>query len=395
MADYRPRDAQGRFLPAAKIPAKVRKAIQKAREVRRVAEEREAQRLAEERSERARKAAKALAARRRREFEERNRVKVEAAEAERLAAEREAARLAAEAAEAARLAAEAAAAAKPPKKPALTAEEKKARRKERRKELRREHDEEIRLQKLALEQRIAEEKLRAEQAARDAVEAREREMIEAEARMDEQIRRQELEDLYREPEVVPEIPQVPEERSVPAAAGAAEKEELMSGVVVTPEEIMELAMREMREEALLAGLYTVPRTDAVLVRNVSTRTLGMAIRVGRIINEPGLAEDLATVAKDVAEQILGVAPGSLVFVSIQMTEWGPVKGFAGSIDKVLASGANGTLAQTWQGTRGKNNADRVERAVLQVIRNKIVSSSRASAMVESITVRGFTPVDVR
>lgn len=246
-------------------------------------------------------------------------------------------------------------------------QDRKKKRLEQRKRRRKEQDEEIRRLREEQKKIAEEEKKRAEEEKKRAEDDRKRKVAEAEAEADEDARKKLLEDLY-----APEVEE-PEEPT-------------MEGVVVTPEEVMELELRRLRKEALRSGLHRESNADAVLVRNPNTGTLGQTIRVGQMVNEDGLGENLAKIAGDIAEQILALDGGKPVWASFYLLEWAPSGGFVGSIDKVIASGPSGTLVTSWQATKGKDDAGKLEKAVLHLFKSRLLGG-RTAAFVEAMVIR--------
>lgn len=432
LADYQPRDAAGHFLPAKKIPKAVRVLVERARQQRRDAAA--AQKAAKKKVARKRLSDEALAQKSFDATMQRVRLSlgalrlVEAATAATEAASRVAidskdavesatasAVSSAQAARAAKFASRARghaveaqknADACPPSSPlfdkaqkaslraaryaslaerlsatassaassaAIAADrkkveqERKKKRLEQRKRRRKEQDEEIRRLREEQKRIEEEEKKRAEEDKKRAEEERRRKVAEAEAAADEESRKKQLEDLY--------TPEVEEPEEPP-----------MEGVVVTPEEILELELRRLRREAIKSGVHREIDSDPVLTRNPNTGTLGQTIRVGQMVNEDGLAENLAKIAGDVAEQILALDGGKPVWASFYLMEWAPAGGFVGSIDKVIASGASGTLVTSWQATKGKDDAGKLEKAVKHLFKSRLLGG-RTAAFVEAMVIR--------
>lgn len=386
LADYRPRGRDGRFLPTKKIPKKVRELVERAREERRAKEREAAERAARVRAERARNAALAGAAKRRRiarEESERRALEERHAEAARAAREAEAAerRRIAEAEEL-RVA----------EKKRLEAE-RKERAKQKRKERRERENAEIeRLRKQQKEIEEADKKRLAEERE-DERKRREQAVLDAEARAEEERSRRALEEMQRAEEergeVLPSRPRTPPPPTPEEPAPVPPPP--MEGVVVTPEEIIEMAMLEMRKLAIEQGKIDRVQSDPTLVRNPRTHSLGQTIRVETMIGEPGIAQDLGEIAADVAEQIMGIDRGAKVYVSILLTEWGPADGFVGSIDKVIAWGKEGTLVQAWQATYGMSTPEAVRRAVVSVMQQRMRQNPRAASLIEGIVIRGVKP----
>lgn len=361
LAEYRPRDRKGHFLPKKKVPPAVRALVERARLAKAEAERREAERQASLGSERARKAALALA-------EKRRRARAALEEERRVRAEEEA------------------------------REDKKARKKEKRKERRKKEDEAIKQKREEAKQKAIEEAAQAKRDAEAAAIAKAQAELDAAARAEELRSEKERALLHEEEEPEYEPPATP---GAPGAPGAADA--VMSGVIATPEEIMELALREMRDEAIEQGVLEIPQTDDVLTRNPRTGALGQTVRVGRMIDEEGLAEDLAKIAEDVAELIMGI-DRTYVYTSLQLTEWGPAGMFVGSIDKILSEGNRGILAGSWQGEGARNRNTgavrdtpaKVGNAVRTLVRSLRGSRRAAVTMVEAIYIRGYaqrtTPV---
>lgn len=380
LVDYRPRDKHGRF---KKLPKKLSAAIEAAKRERYEKELAEQSRLAAERRERARNAALAGAAKRRRirrEAEELAALEERQAEARREFEKNEAERRRKIAEDEALKASER----------RLREETRKERAKRKRKERREREDAEI--ERLREQQKeIAEaEKLKLEEDRRSEKARHEQAVLDAEARAEEERARKALEEYARGLREGMEVPEAMEPPQVPEPGEPVEPP-TMEGALVTPEEIIELALIELRDKTIAEGKLERTRTDSTLVRNVRTGSLGQAFRVEVMLRQEGLAEDLAEIAADVAEQIMGVDRGARVYVSILLTEWGSADGFVGSIDKVVAWGVFGTLVQSWQGVSGALTPEAVRRGVLKVFRDHMRHSPRSATLVEGIVIRGYKP----
>lgn len=169
-------------------------------------------------------------------------------------------------------------------------------------------------------------------------------------------------------------------------------EERLSGRIATPEEILEMALRETRDQALTVGLMQPFVPESVLTRNTKNLSLGQAVTVGQMLNEPDVGANVAAVVQDVAEQIQAVEGNVPVYVSIRITEIMPVGVHVGSIDRIVAEGSIGTVIESWQGVAAESagrvrTPEQLARAASRLLSDLHRNRPRAMAYIEGVFVR--------
>jgi hypothetical protein len=181
-------------------------------------------------------------------------------------------------------------------------------------------------------------------------------------------------------------------RLEPGEVPTPEQVEAASGAIVRPEEILEMILREVRDAALMAGTMERFPAQDVLTRDSRSGSLGQAVPVARMLHEDGLAEDLAAVVQDVAEQVTGIdGADTKVYVSLALTECRATDDFVGSLDRIIASGQTGTVFQSWQGIRGMRSPRALAAAMMQLVARLRAENPRAVVLVEGIFIRGYAP----
>lgn len=253
-------------------------------------------------------------------------------------------------------------------------------------EQRRQHAEQLRLE---------------EQRARDAAVAREmRAAYEAEQAYEEAER---MRAKARPPETpvtgLPGLPPSPRpaivgpDPTVLATTTPEQIEERLSGRLATPEEILEMALRETRDEALHQGMMQPFVPEPVLTRNTKNLSLGQAVRVGQMLNEPDVGANVEAIVLDIAEQIQGQEGADTpVYVSIRITEIMPVGVHVGSIDRIIAEGSIGTVIESWQGVAAESagrvrTAAQVARSAAKLLSDLRRNQPRSMAYIEGVFVR--------
>jgi len=167
----------------------------------------------------------------------------------------------------------------------------------------------------------------------------------------------------------------------------------LSGRIATPEEILEMALRETRDEALHRGMMQPFVPEPVLTRNAKNLSLGQAVMVGQMLNEPDVAENVRAIVQDVAEQIQGVEGSNTpVYVSVRITEIMPLGVHVGSIDRIIAEGSVGTVIESWQGVAAElsgkvRNAEQLGRSAAKLLTDLHRTKPRAMAYIEGVFVR--------
>jgi len=170
-------------------------------------------------------------------------------------------------------------------------------------------------------------------------------------------------------------------------------EERLSGRLATPEEILEMALRETRDEALHQGMMEPFVPEPVLTRNSKNLSLGQAVRIGQMLNEPDVAANVQAVVLDIAEQIQGQEGSDTpVYVSIRITEIMPVGVHVGSIDRIIAEGSIGTVIESWQGVAAESagrvrTAAQVARSAAKLLSDLHRNKPRSMAFIEGVFVR--------
>jgi hypothetical protein len=170
-------------------------------------------------------------------------------------------------------------------------------------------------------------------------------------------------------------------------------EERLSGRLATPEEILEMALRETRDEALHQGMMQPFVPEAVLTRNQKNLSLGQAVKVGQMLNEPDVGANVEALVLDIAEQIQGLEGSDTpVYVSIRITEIMPLGVHVGSIDRIIAEGSIGTVIESWQGVAAESSgrvrtAAQVARSAAKLLADLRRNQPRSMAFIEGIFVR--------
>lgn len=170
-------------------------------------------------------------------------------------------------------------------------------------------------------------------------------------------------------------------------------EQRLSGRIATPEEILEMALRETRDEALHQKMMQPFVPEAQLTRNAKNLSLGQAVTIGQMLNEPDVGANVAHHVQDIAEQIQGVEGSNTpVYVSIRITEIMPVGVHVGSIDRIIAEGSIGTVIESWQGVAAESSGrvrtpEQLARAAAKLLSDLHRNRPRAMAFIEGVFVR--------
>lgn len=207
----------------------------------------------------------------------------------------------------------------------------------------------------------------------------------AEAELAERLRQQ-TEEAKRQPQTTPPRPPAPPTPPVSAPPGPPGQQAVE---VITASEVLDAILLDTRAKADGMGKLDRIESDRTLVRNPTTGSVGMKIKVESLLDRDVIA-DLKKTVQETALDIQGVmrSERTKVFVSIFLTEFG--RNLIGSPTSVIMETNEGALTQGWQGVKGKS-APRVGKAFERLLERLLAQQPRNSAMVEGLIIRGYVP----
>lgn len=157
--------------------------------------------------------------------------------------------------------------------------------------------------------------------------------------------------------------------------------------IVTAGEMLDAILIESRAKAIELEKIEKWKSDATLVRNPQTGSLGMQVAFGGTLDQGAIA-DIKAIVADAAADIASVMRSDRVkiWVSIQLTEFG--KNLIGSPTSVIMETDDGILSQTWQGVKGGKPSNIANRTG-KLLEKLVAEAPRNAAVVEGVIIRGY------